>query len=375
MMDRDELLSLYTTEDVISLMTELGSNYPQRDHQGNYIFTTVCHGGDSAKLWYYPESKCCMCFSCCGSLSLFDVVSGALNMDFGESFKYLAKRKGVAPGKRKLGLQTLKIENEDLEFLSIHLYKPKKQSIELPAFSETILNVFMPVYPLDWYKEGIGEEAAKLFEIGYYPSQNRATIPHRDINGNLVGIRARSYNDYEVNNGRKYMPITVQGLTYRYPMSHNLYGIYQNQDNIRRHKRAIIFESEKSCLLYETMYGRDKNITVALCSMNMSLYQRDLLLNLGVNEVIFCLDKQYTLECLETKKGKEYLGFVSYVKKLKRLSAMFMNYCQVSVVLCWDDRIGYKDAPIDRGIATFEELLNEKYLISDTSQFDELIDE
>lgn len=374
MMDRDELLSLYTTEDVISLMMELGSNYPKQDHQGNYMFTTVCHGGNSAKLWYYPESKCCMCYSCCGSLSLYDVVGGALNMDFGEAFKYLAKRKGVSLGQRRIGLQSPKIENEDLEFLSIHLYKPKKQTMELPAFSETILDVFLPVYPLDWYEEGISEEAAKYFGIGYYPSQNRATIPHRDINGNLVGIRARSYNEYEVLSGRKYMPITLQGLTYRYPMSYNLYGIYQNKDNIKRHGRAIIFESEKSVLLYESIYGRDKNVAVALSSMNMSLYQRDLLLDLNVDEVIFCLDKQYTLECLEEKKGKEYLGFVSYVKKLKRLTAMFVNYCQVSVVLCWDERIGYKSAPIDHGKEIFEELLNEKYLVTDVTQFDELLE-
>ena len=373
-MNRDELLNLFSTDDIINLMMELGSDYPIPDQQGHLYFTTVCHGGETHKLLFYPDSKGFMCFTACGSLSLYDVVAGALNMDFSEAFKYLASYKGVKLGKRRMGLQTSKIENEDLEFLNLHLYKPTKNVVELPAFPENVLQIFDPVYPIDWYEEGISEDVAEYYGIRYYYDQNKCVIPHRDIFGNLVGIRARSYNSWEVDAGKKYMPITIQGLTYRYPMSHNIYGLYQNQHNIRRNKRAIVFESEKSVLLYASMYGNENNIAVALSSMNMSLYQRDLLLDLDIAEVIFCLDKQYTLECLETKEGEEYRGFVSYVKKLKKLTSMFMNYCHVSVVLCWDERIGYKDAPIDRGREVFEELLNEKYLVTDVAQFDELLE-
>lgn len=329
--------------------------------------------GTSHKLLFYPDSKMFSCFTSCGSLSLYDVIAGALNLDFGEAFKYLANYKGVKLGKRRLGLQTSKIENEDLEFLNLHLYKPTKNAVELPAFPENVLQIFDRVYPIDWFNEGISEEVAEYYGICYYYDQNKCIIPHRDIFGNLVGIRARSYNQWEIEAGKKYMPITIQGLTYRYPMSHNIYGIYQNQDNIRRNKRVIVFESEKSVLLFESMYGRDQNITIALSSMNMSLYQRDLLLGLGIAEIIFCLDKQYTTECLETKEGEEYKGFVSYVKKLKKLTSMFMNYCHVFVVLCWDDRLDYKSAPIDHGREVFEELLNEKYLVTDVTEFDELL--
>lgn len=373
-MNRDELLTLFSTDDIINLMMELGSDYPIPDQQGHLYFTTVCHGGTTHKLLFYPDSKGFMCFTACGSLSLYDVVAGALNMDFSEAFKYLASYKGVKLGKRRMGLQTSKIENEDLEFLNLHLYKPTKNVVELPAFPENVLQIFDPVYPIDWYNEGISEEVAEYYDIRYYYDQNKCIIPHRDIFGNLVGIRARSYNSWEVSAGKKYMPITIQGLTYRYPMSHNIYGLYQNQHNIRRNKRVIVFESEKSVLLFASMYGNENNIAIALSSMNMSLYQRDLLLDLGITEIIFCLDKQYTLECLETKEGEEYRGFVSYVKKLKKLTSMFMNYCHVSVVLCWDERISYKDAPIDKGREVFEELLNEKYLVTDVTQFDELLE-
>lgn len=43
-MNRDELLELYSKEDVIELMMELGSSYPTPDQQGNLYFNTVCHG-------------------------------------------------------------------------------------------------------------------------------------------------------------------------------------------------------------------------------------------------------------------------------------------------------------------------------------------
>ena len=43
-MNRDDLLDLFTTEDVTNLMLELGSDYPTPDHQGNLYFTTICHG-------------------------------------------------------------------------------------------------------------------------------------------------------------------------------------------------------------------------------------------------------------------------------------------------------------------------------------------
>ncbi len=296
-MDRDQLLKLYSTDDIIKLMMEMGSNPPLYDNQKNLIFTTVCHHGDNQKLYYYPNTQWFMCYSSCGSLSLYDVVSSHYGIDFKEAFKMLATRKGVNLHQRQVGLSQKRLEIEDLDFLKVHLYKPKKNNItELPSYNRCVLNTFDLVYPLDWYEEGISPEVAEYFDIRYcyiqnkaiiphrdihgnlvgtfdlvYPLdwyeegispevaeyfdirycyiQNKAIIPHRDIHGNLVGIRARSYNSYDVANGRKYMPIVVQDVTYRYPMHFNLYGIYENQENIKRVRKVIIFESETSLLL------------------------------------------------------------------------------------------------------------------------------
>lgn len=372
-MDRDELLKLYSVEDVTELLMEMGSNPPLHDNQGNLIFTTVCHHGDNQKLYYYPNSQWFTCYTGCGSLSLYDVVSNHFGIEFKDAYRMLADRKGVNVHRRRVGLHKERMEIDDLDFLKRHLYKPKKSTTELPAYNECVLNIFDLEYPLDWYEEGITPEVAEYFDIRYCHSQNKAVIPHRDIKGSLVGIRARSYNKWDVANGRKYMPITVQGTTYRYPMHFNLYGIYENQENIKRIRKAIIFESEKSVMLYASMYGQDNNIALALGGMNLSLYQRDMLLNLGVEEIIFCLDKEYSEEMYENKESKQFKQMISYFKKLKKMTGYFINYCSVSVVMTWDDRLELKDAPIDKGQEVFEELISERYLIDDVEEFEDLM--
>jgi hypothetical protein len=365
-----------TTEDVIEIMKDLGSDTYKKDNQGNLYFLNICHGGDGYKLHYFVESKMLMCYTCCGTLSLYDVIMSCKSIDFKDAYKYLCEFKNISLHKKmKIGLQKRVEENKDLDFLKIHLYRKEKQMIKLPAYNKHILNIFDNYMPLSWYKEGIDEDIARYFGIRYYMSQNKAIIPHYDIDGNLVGLRARNFFQHEIESGKKYIPITIQGLTYRYPMNFNLYGIYQNKDNIKRFKKAIIFESEKSVLLYGSYYGQENNITVATSGMSLSLYQRDLLLSLGVEEIVIAYDKQYQLELIESedntaKAWKEYEG---YIKRLIKIVNMFIDYCNVSIIACWDDRLEYKAAPIDHGKETFESLYRERYYVSDIDELKEMI--
>ena len=248
-MDRNELINLITIEDVIKILKDLGSDNHRLDDKGNIYFNTVCHGGNSNKLYYFTDSKFFQCFTCCGSLSLFDVIMSAKGIDFTESYNYICKFKGISRFKKlKKGLQKREVQNKDLDFLKLHLYKKENRIIQLPTYDKYILNMFDDYIPLSWHNEGIKDEIANIFQIKFYISQNKAIIPHYDINGNLVGIRGRSFFKNEIENNRKYMPITIQGLTYKYPIHFNIYGIYQNKDNIKQFKKAIIFESEQSLL-------------------------------------------------------------------------------------------------------------------------------
>jgi len=378
--DRDELMELVTTEDVINILNDLGSGSPQKDKNNDnaLLFSTVCHGGKSHKLYYYIDSKIFKCYTSCGSMSLFDLIMSTKNIIFQEAFAYLCKFKNVTNfSKQKKGLQKKEYENEDLKFLKLHLRKKEKQLIKLPSYNKYILNMFNDYMPMSWYKEGITDDITNIFQIKFYMNQFKCIIPHFDINGNLVGIRARNFLKHQVSSGKKYIPVTIENFTYRYPIAFNLYGIYQNQENIRKIKKTILFESEKSVMIYGSYFGQENNICLALCGMSFSLYQRDLLLSLGVEEVVICFDKQYQIELIDDenidRNSKAWKEYENYVKGLIKISEMLIPYCNVSIIVCWNFRIGYKDSPIDFGKETFEELYKERYYIDDLEELREMI--
>jgi len=53
----------------------------------------------------------------------------------------------------------------------------------------------------------------------------------------------------------------------------NLYNLNNCKDNIRKIKKAIIFEGEKSALKYISYFGEENDIAVACCGSNISAYQ------------------------------------------------------------------------------------------------------
>lgn len=376
MITSEELLGKISVEDIIKILTDMGSKKPKTDGAGNLLFSTICHGGHTHKLHFLIDSKFFMCYTNCGSMSLYDLLMNINNWTFKESFNFLAHYKNINIYQRKIGLHKKSYEiKEELDFLDKHLYIPSKSKIQLPIYDNKVLNVFDNYCPDTWIKEGINEDILKFFNVKFYFNQMKAIIPHYDISGNLVGIKSRNFLQSEIDTGKKYIPITIQKLTYKYPVGFNLYGLYQNQQVIKQRKTAIIFESEKSVYKYGSYYGQDNNISLAAQGMNISLYQRDLLLDAEVENVIIAFDKQYKIEFIkeEYKETDEYKEYIMYFKKILKVVSLFINYCNVYVILCWDDLLEYKDSPIDRGKETFETLYQERYLIEDLKEIEEMI--
>jgi hypothetical protein len=376
MITSEELLEKISVEDIVEILTDMGSKKPKKDNVGNLYFSTICHGGDTHKLHFFNDNKFFMCYTNCGSMSLFDLLMNINNWTFKESFNYLARYKGINVFQRKTGLHKKSYDiEEELNFLNKHLYIPNKNKIQLPIYSNKVLNIFDNYCPDIWIEEGIKEEILKYFNVKFYFNQMKAVIPHYDIKGNLVGIKSRNFLQPEVNMGKKYIPITIQKLTYKYPVGFNLYGLYQNQQAIRKSKIAVIFESEKSVFLYGSYYGQENNVAVAVQGMNISLYQRDLLLDQGVENIIIAFDKQYQVDYIdnEYEDTPEYKEYIAYLKKLLKVSSLFINYCNVYIMLCWDNSLKYKDSPIDCGKETFEQLYSDRYLVTDINQIKELI--
>ena len=182
------------------------------------------------------------------------------------------------------------------------------------------------------------------YDIRYSISQNKIIIPHRDVDGRLVGIRGRALNDWEVENVGKYMPIKLEQLWYKHPLSMNLYGLYENKEIIKKHKICYVFESEKSVLQFED-FGVP-HCAVAVCGSQFNKYQLNILLkHCAPNEIVICFDK-------EEKEGE-----TKYFDKLYALCKKYNQYCNFSFIY---DRFGFlelKDSPSDRGEEVFKQLL------------------
>lgn len=140
---------------------------------------------------------------------------------------------------------------------------------------------------------------------------------------------------------------------YNHPLGFNLYNINNSKENIKRTKKAIIFEGEKSCLLFASYFGQENDISVAVCGSNLSSYQVDILLKLGVEEIVIAFDKQF-----QKLGDREHIG---WVKKLKEINKKYSKYVKISYMFDKEDKLKYKDSPIDEGKDIFIELFEKRF--------------
>ena len=345
-MNAQELINIITPSDILTLMNDLGADLVKETNE-YFIFTSICHGSDSHKLYYY-FTKRFYCYSNCGSMDVYDLIMKVKDCDFKNAFDYL---RTIVNGYNKAivgfgGRQFKKINLDDIVIEQPpvidkpFLYKMYNDNIKLMK---------------EWVNEGISEDALRKFNIRFDVKGNRMIIPHMNQDGQCVGIRVRNFNAKDIERG-KYMPLFYGDNCYSHALGSSLYGLNISKDNIKKYKKCIVFESEKSVMKYESLYP-DRNISVSICGSSFSNQQKKILLNLGVEEIVLALDRQY--ECEDSEEGINWKSKI--IKNLKNLTP----YCNVSYI--WDndqDRLlGYKDSPIDKTKEVFEELLKNRIRI------------
>ena len=341
-MDAKQVLLHITDQDVINILYKLGSDISDRSNEEYLIFnTSVCHGGENYKLYYYKNTKSFYCYSGCGAIrDIFDLIKQSLNISFEESVKYVID---------ELGLNT-KVARRG--------FPKKRNTIKQQSLNDIVLETLPPIekqylyyaYPdipvIQWLKDNISKQAMKTFNIRYCTKSNSAIIPHFNIKNETVGVRVRAFNQEEIENYGKYHPLYYGGEGYAHPLGKNLYGIHKTKEAIKKYKKVVIGESEKFVLQMETY------ISVAICGSTFSKFQAKMLLDLGVEEFIFALDKEY--ETIEDES--------IYLKKIyKKVKILLDN--NIKVTLIWDEingLLGYKDSPTDKGKATYEKLVKNR---------------
>ena len=348
-MSPKEIIEMLTDEDVINIFSELTSQQPKKHKSGLIFLTDICHGGDSFKLYYYSKSKTFHCFSGCNkNYSVFDLVKKALNCEFPQAFHYVCSKLGISVSSFQTGFQERKVDNSFIN----RFKKQQKQVIEIEKRDPKILDSFFNMCHQSWIDDYISIETMFKFNIKFDIERYRIIIPHYDINNDLIGIRCRNLKPELVEQGKKYMPIVVNEVMYNYPTSMNLYGINMNKENIKKYKKVIILESEKGVLQHGTFY--DNSIAVAISGSSLHSYQIEMLRNLGVEEVILGLDKEFTNE-IEEEEYKERIRR-SFVHQLA-------PYFNVSIIWDTENKLEHKMSPTDKGKETFEELYKNRAMI------------
>lgn len=362
-LDKDAILNSLTKEDIIKICSEMGSPQYKEDSQGNLLFSTsICHGGDSPfKLTYYVDSGLFKCWTCGDAYGIIELVIRASrlkgqNLTWFKALNQIAQITGkiyeTTPENPKTEIIT------DFEWMN-RLRAIKKSDRNIPNLSEineNILDIFWYVPYQGWLDEHISREALSRFEIGYYGLTNQITIPHRDINGRLIGIRGRYLNEYDVQAFGKYVPLYINGQFLSHQLGSNLYGLHVVKDKIMQCKKIMLVEAEKS-VLQAYSYFRDDSFVVGLCGFNITFTQIKIILKqLKVEEVIIGFDRDY--------ENAESFEATAYYQKIVKKVAPLVPYCSVYLVLDKQNRLGYKDSPTDKGKDVLIELMKEKVLIT-----------
>lgn len=364
---QQKVLDALTTEHVIQILDEYCIEHKDDNNPKHIRCKTVCHGGNSFKLYYLKDKKFFYCFTECGGMSIFTLLTTINGWTFMQAFSYVSKIVGMSLSYEKpktFGQRKKRIT--DWDFITKYKNNKKQQKnsfnyVSMP-YNESVLQAFDKIYPSSWEKEYITPYAMDKFGIRFHTSEFSVIIPHYNIQGALIGIRSRHFLQYHIEAQRKYMPTILENEMYAHPLQFNLYGAYQNQHTIRKKKKALIVESEKSVMQCCSYYDED-NFTVAICGSTLSNYQRDMLVfDLDVDEVIIGLDKQYQNigEYDENGEWIENEEHKLYITKVKKIADKLVNYVNVSIIYCTDDRLSYKDSPTDRGKEVLESLMKEK---------------
>lgn len=112
---------------------------------------------------------------------------------------------------------------------------------------------------------------------------------------------------------------------------------------------------EKSVLLYGSYFGPENNISVACCGSNLSVYQVQLLLDAGAEEIIIAFDRQF-----QERGDKEFQHLTANLTKIHN---KYKSFATISFIFDKNMITGYKDSPIDCGRDIFLQLFKERILL------------
>ena len=213
---------------------------------------------------------------------LISLVETVKKLSFIEAVKYLHKI-------LELPFEFKKTIKQEKKFDPLAIFKKvanRNRAInveEIQALEEELLNDFIPMLHIDWFREGIMPWTRDRFKLAYSYKRKRIIIPiYHWLTKELVGFNMRTtVSNYEEFGIPKYW------ITPTYQKSTNLYGLAENYNSIVEKKIVTVFESEKSTL---KRFSLTDDTCVSLHGKSMSDEQARILIGLNA-EIVIALDK------------------------------------------------------------------------------------
>lgn len=268
---------------------------------------------------------------------IFNLIQDVKKIKFSEAIKYTHKLLGL-----EYKYSPKKKEPEKPKANPLYIFEKTKSTKrrahdvgEIKYLDEDILDDFYPSIHIDLFREGIIKKTIDKFRLGYSYKWKRTIFPHYYwLTGQLMGYNARtSIENFDLFDIKKYF------LTPGMKKELNLYGLYQNMDEIEKKHIIVVGESEKSVLKRDS---RGDGTWVAISGKTMSEDQARIILGLDVNEIVIALDKDVPEEEIWSICEKFFRGRkVSYI---------------------WDkyDLLGKKDSPADASNKIYDYLFKHR---------------
>ncbi len=352
MLDIAAIKAQITDDDIIALMDSMSISLVSANSQYQ-LYPSACHHSDwerhKNKLYYYVQSQRWHCYSCSGDWDTIGLIQHLRKCTFNQSVDYICST---------LGINATEVVQDDMRDpwqRDLRRWLPNAdcdEPAELTAYDPAVLAAFDHLYPTEWLDYGISKDSMDKFCIGWYARQACISIPVF-FNNQLVGVRGRYTKPQDLDKG-KYRPITMlDGSILKFSTAAYLYGYTQNKAAIAKSHQVILFESEKS-VLKAPSYGIDNSL--AVFGSNISKRHIELLLELGVNDVILAFDSDYR------QIGDDDFNF--FVTKMKKICIKLRPYFSLSIIYNNQGYDAYKcnimDLPYDKAMTLYESRVNIK---------------
>lgn len=341
---------IYENNKIEHVLESIGCHHIEYNKNSNYYYAAMPDGDNPKGVCIYNDEY--LSFS---SLSrgieqiehkdISNLIMYVKKYSFARAVKYLHNILGLdyEPYTKK---DKEEKRNDPLEvFKRIARRSTMKRCIntaDIHELDEELVNDYVPLLYIGWFNEGIMPYAAEKFGICYSYRHKRVVIPLRHWKtGKLLGFNQRTtVENYQEFGIKKYF------ITPTYRKSMNVYGLYENKEEIEQKKICVIVEAEKSVL---KRYSWQDGTCVALQGKTLSPEQRRIILGLDVREIVVALDKDANID------------------EVRHICEQFYGFKRrVSYIWDTDGDLKDKESPCDKNKEIYDKLFDNRVIYNDS---------